>query len=162
MLTIVHNSTFSADYRLYDGRDPVADLTLSRLRNAGGFTVEGQQYRFGPAPGWSWGSAPLILESDVRLVASVRCPVVFLRSSRPRGTMTYRHWECEFWQGRDVGTWYAPAHETDLRAGAVRLGSWTTDLEFRQEAAPPPEVTLAIKAFMAAWVLLDRRGQSAG
>lgn len=173
MLTIVHKSTFASDYGLYEGRDHVADITLSRLRNAGEFDVDGTHYVFGPAPGWSWTSAPLILESDPpgvqssreragsrQLVASAKCPGVFLRAGRPRAVLSYRGWECEFWQGRNVGTWIIPSHEIDLRSRGVVLGSWTRDLEFRQEAAPPRDLPLAVKVFMAAWVLLDRRGES--
>jgi hypothetical protein len=39
MLTIVKKGRFSFDYRLFDGPDHVADLTMSRWRNAGQFTV---------------------------------------------------------------------------------------------------------------------------
>jgi hypothetical protein len=171
MLTILKRSTFSTDYRLFDGPDHVADLTLSRWRDAGKFTVDGLHYIL-RRPRWSWTGDPLMLESDGsgersspglvgsrRLVAYAKSST-FFRSNRPLATMTYGHWECELWQGRTVrlpGTWFLSANEIDLRAGGVLLGSWTIDLGFRRTTAAPCDVPLEIKVFIAAWMLLVKR-----
>jgi hypothetical protein len=159
MLTIVKKGRFSFDYRLFDGPDHVADLTMSRWRNAGQFTVDGLHYIV-RLPRWSWTGNPLMLESDGRLVASANNPA-FSRSNRPLSTMTYGHQECELWKGRNVripGTSFLSTDEIDLRAGGVLLGSWTFDQQFRRTEAPLPDVPLAIKVFIAAWMLLVRRG----
>jgi hypothetical protein len=162
MLTVGQTNVFSSKFPLLDGVAYVADVAFSRWREAGYFTVNGEHYFFGRPLSTFW-MGPLRLEKAAekdlprRLVAHAeRAPFW----SNAWATVSYGNRVCELSRGRRVrypGASFLSGEEIACRADGVLLGSWTIDLHFRWATAPPRDVPLAIKIFVAAFVIVLTR-----